>query len=131
MTQQEEQKNSTKAKVQSTKWQQTDWIAEDSAQQELTTKIFQLEKELAEQKEITKRAQYDYINLKADFDRRQRLKEEEWKTAHIDTLITSVQKFFAICGKFEKISGYYPSWSSKKMLLQKECKWPITSLSRH
>ncbi len=65
-------------------------------------KIAQLEKELAEQKEITKRAQYDYINLKMDFDRRQRLKEEEGKTAHIDTLIASVQKFLPFVESLRK-----------------------------
>lgn len=66
------------------------------------TKISQLEKELAEQKEITKRAQYDYINLKADFDRRHRLKEEEGKTAHIDMLITAVQKFLPFVESLRK-----------------------------
>lgn len=66
------------------------------------TKIAQLEKELAEQKEITKRAQYDYINLKMDFDRRQRLKEEEGKTAYIDTLIASVQKFLPFVESLRK-----------------------------
>lgn len=65
-------------------------------------KIAQLEKELAEQKEITKRAQYDYINLKMDFDRRQRLKEEEGKTAYIDTLIASVQKFLPFVESLRK-----------------------------
>lgn len=66
------------------------------------TTIARLEKEIAEQKEITKRAQYDYINLKMDFDRRQRLKEEEWKTAHIDTLIASVQKFLPFVESLRK-----------------------------
>jgi molecular chaperone GrpE len=68
----------------------------------LAAKIAQLEKEIAEQKEITKRAQYDYINLKMDFDRRQRLKEEEGKTAHIDTLIASVQKFLPFVESLRK-----------------------------
>lgn len=67
-----------------------------------SAKIAQLEKELAEQKEITKRAQYDYINLKMDFDRRQRLKEEEGKTAYIDTLIASVQKFLPFVESLRK-----------------------------
>lgn len=94
MTAKEEQKKSTKAEVQSTKTEKdtNNQPAEKQQDSELTTKITQLEKEIAEQKEITKRAQYDYINLKADFDRRQRLKNEETKTAHIDTLIASVQK---------------------------------------
>lgn len=72
-------------------------------------KIAQLEKELAEQKEITKRAQYDYINLKMDFDRRQRLKEEEGKTAHIDTLIASVQKFLPFVESLRKSIEMIPA----------------------
>lgn len=74
----------------------------EQTQDDSVATIAKLEKELAEQKEITKRAQYDYINLKMDFDRRQRLKEEEGKTAHIDTLIASVQKFLPFVESLRK-----------------------------
>ena len=80
------------------------------------TKIAQLEKELAEQKEITKRAQYDYINLKMDFDRRQRLKEEEGKTAYIDTLIASVQKFLPFVESLRKSIETIPAEQQENAL---------------
>lgn len=64
--------------------------------------IVALQKKLEEQEAITKRAQYDYINLKMDFDRRSRQKEEEAKTAHIDTLISSVKKFLPFVESLRK-----------------------------
>lgn len=64
--------------------------------------ILALQKQLEEQETITKRAQYDYINLKMDFDRRSRQKEEEAKTAHIDTLIASVKKFLPFVESLRK-----------------------------
>jgi molecular chaperone GrpE len=60
--------------------------------EELEKRIQDLEKQLSEQEEITKKAQYEYLNLKTDFDRRQRVKQEEAKTAHIDTLIKAISK---------------------------------------
>jgi len=111
MTAKEEQKKSTKWKVprSSDGAQQTTKNENEKSSNEQTTNtddlqttIAQLEKEVAEQKEITKRAQYDYINLKADFDRRQRVKNEETKTAYIDTLIASVQKFLPFVESLRK-----------------------------
>jgi molecular chaperone GrpE len=121
MTAKDEQENSTKPKVQSTttakagfaslKEQVPTEKSDETTSQDDThsTKIAQLEKELAEQKEISKRAQYDYINLKMDFDRRQRLKEEEGKTAHIDTLIASVQKFLPFVESLRKSIDTIPA----------------------
>lgn len=77
---------------------QGDQSAQDSTQKTVTIGALQeqiqmLQKQLEEQGGITKRAQYDYINLKMDFDRWSRQKDEEAKTAHIDTLIDVVKKF--------------------------------------
>jgi len=77
---------------------QGDQSAQDSTQKTVTIDVLQeqvqmLQKQLEEQNGITKRAQYDYINLKMDFDRWSRQKDEESKTAHIDTLIDVVKKF--------------------------------------
>jgi molecular chaperone GrpE (heat shock protein) len=108
MTQQEEQKtqdpkNTVEGwKSETVSKKKDSWSKKSEHYDDLIAKISQLEKELTEQKEITKRAQYDYINLKADFDRRQRLKEEEWKTAYIDTLIVSVQKFLPFVESLRK-----------------------------
>ncbi len=106
MTAQEEQKTQNPKKIAESWKPKAEKNATSTKQwqqiEELMTKISQLEKELAEQKEITKRAQYDYINLKADFDRRHRLKEEEGKTAHIDMLITAVQKFLPFVESLRK-----------------------------
>jgi len=66
---------------------------EKTSIEELENKIKELEKKLEEQTEITKKAQYDYINLKMDRDRRSRLKEEEAKTANIDSIVNVVSKF--------------------------------------
>lgn len=53
----------------------------------LTQKIEALEKEKAEMMEITKRVQYDYLNLRTDFDRFQRISAEKEKAAEADALI--------------------------------------------
>ena len=78
-----------------TQWDQS---AQDSTQKTVTIDALQeqiqmLQKQLEEQGGITKRAQYDYINLKMDFDRWMRLKEEQDKTAKIDVTIDVVKKF--------------------------------------
>lgn len=70
--------------------------------------LAKLEKDITDQKEISKRAQYDYINLKMDFDRWQRLKTEEAKTAHIDTLIAAVQKLLPFVEDLRKSLATIP-----------------------
>lgn len=67
---------------------------EESKQKDKSSKqIENLEKELQEQKEITQKAQYDYINLKMDFDRVQRQIQEKESSLETDSLINSVKKF--------------------------------------
>ena len=59
----------------------------------LQEKITHLEQEKKELQEITKRSQYDYINLKMDFDRYQRQMKESQASAQTDALIAVVKKF--------------------------------------
>ena len=61
--------------------------------QSLQSQISQLEKEKQELTEMAKRAQYDYINLKMDFDRFIRQTNEKTQTINLDSLIDVVKKF--------------------------------------
>jgi len=61
--------------------------------QSLKSQISQLEKEKKELTEMAKRAQYDYINLKMDFDRFIRQTNEKSQTINLDSLIDVVKKF--------------------------------------
>lgn len=63
------------------------WISE------LKARIAQLEKEKKEIEEIAKRSQYEYINLKTDFDRYQRQIKESSQNMEIDSLLSVVKKF--------------------------------------
>ncbi len=60
---------------------------------ELQAKIVQLEQEKKEIEEIAKRSQYEYVNLKMDFDRYQRQMQEASKNMETDSLIAVVKKF--------------------------------------
>lgn len=66
---------------------------DDKKYQELEDKIVQLEKEKKEFEEIAKRSQYEYINLKTDFDRYQRQIKESSQTMELDSLLSVVKKF--------------------------------------
>ena len=70
----------------------TDDIDSDEVQS-LKLQITQLEKEKLELTEMAKRAQYDYINLKMDFDRFIRQTNEKNKTINLDSLIDVVKRF--------------------------------------
>jgi molecular chaperone GrpE len=59
-------------------------------------KIISLEKEKNEALDIARKVQYDYINLKTDFDRLQRLSLEKEKSMETDTLIKYMKKLFPI-----------------------------------
>jgi molecular chaperone GrpE (heat shock protein) len=61
--------------------------------QELEDRIVQLEKEKKEFEEIAKRSQYEYINLKTDFDRYQRQIKESSQNMELDLLLSVVKKF--------------------------------------
>ena len=66
---------------------------DDAQISKLEQRIAQLEAEKKEVEEIAKRSQFDYINLKTDFDRYQRQMQEAQKSAHADSLIATVKKF--------------------------------------
>lgn len=70
-------------------WETMDW----EELQSLKIKISELEKEKSELTEMAKRAQYDYINLKMDFDRFIRQTNEKNQTIWLDSLIDVVKKF--------------------------------------
>lgn len=59
----------------------------------LEQKIAELEAAKKEVEEIAKRSQFDYINLKTDFDRYQRQMQDAQKVSHTESLITVVKKF--------------------------------------
>jgi molecular chaperone GrpE (heat shock protein) len=66
---------------------------DDKKYRELEQKIIQLEKEKKELEEIAKRSQYEYINLKMDFDRFQKQTHETKQDLHVDVLIAVIKKF--------------------------------------
>jgi molecular chaperone GrpE (heat shock protein) len=68
----------------------------------LKTEIAKLEKEKIELTEMAKRAQYDYINLKVDFDRFVRQTQEKNKTIAVDYLIEVVKKFLPFIENLRK-----------------------------
>lgn len=66
---------------------------DDKKYRELEERILVLEKEKKELEEIAKRSQYEYINLKMDFDRYQRQIKESTQDMEIDSLLSVVKKF--------------------------------------
>jgi molecular chaperone GrpE (heat shock protein) len=61
-----------------------------------------LEKEKADLAQVAGRAQYDYLNLKTDFDRYQRMQSEQSKTQDVDSLIKIVKKFLPFLENLRK-----------------------------
>ena len=66
---------------------------DDKKYQELEARIAQLEKEKKEFEEIAKRSQYEYVNLKTDFDRYQRQMKDFSHDMELDSLVSVVKKF--------------------------------------
>lgn len=58
----------------------------------LLKQVSDLQAELTEKEEITKRSQIDYLNLKTDFEFLQRHTEQKLKNAEKDALITVIKK---------------------------------------
>jgi len=76
--------------------------------QELEKKIIALEVEKKDQDEITKKAQYDYINLKMDFDRTLRVGQEKEKTLEVEKTIDVTKKFLPFVEELRKIVENIP-----------------------
>lgn len=70
--------------------------SQDDRDSACAQKIEVLEKEKAEMMEITKRVQYDYLNLKTDFDRFQRITAEKEKAAEADALVKHFKKVLPV-----------------------------------
>ncbi len=66
---------------------------DDDKYHALEAKIEQLEKEKKELEEIAKRSQYEYINLKMDFDRYQRQIQDLSTSMEVESLVSVVKKF--------------------------------------
>jgi molecular chaperone GrpE (heat shock protein) len=82
-------------KVQQEKIDQEDSFC-DQEKDELIQKIALLEKEKQEALDIASKVQYDYVNLKTDFDRVQRLSLEKEKTMESDFLMKYIKKILPI-----------------------------------
>jgi len=66
---------------------------DDKKYRELEERIAQLEREKKELEEIAKRSQYEYINLKVDFDRYQRQMKDSSHEMELNSLLSIVKKF--------------------------------------
>ena len=66
---------------------------DDKKYRELEAKIVQLEQEKKELEEIAKRSQYEYLNLKLDFDRYQKQIHDAQASKDVESLLHVVKKF--------------------------------------
>lgn len=71
-------------------------VSFEQQKNDLQEKVSLLEKEKQEALDIAKKVQYDYINLKTDFDRLQRLSLEKEKSMETDVLIKYMKKIFPV-----------------------------------
>ena len=62
----------------------------------LKQKIAHLEQEKIDMTEITKRIQYDYLNLKTDFERFQRISADKEKSMEADALVKHFKKVLPV-----------------------------------
>jgi molecular chaperone GrpE (heat shock protein) len=65
-------------------------------------KILELEKALAEQTDIAKRAQYDLVTQRFDFERHQAMLKEQEKSMDVDILISTVKKLLPFVENLRK-----------------------------
>lgn len=71
-------------------------VSFEQEKNQLQDKIDILEKEKQDALDIAKKIQYDYVNLKTDFDRFQRISLEKEKSMEIDSLIKHMKKLFPV-----------------------------------
>lgn len=86
----------------STNWQTQEEII--SIEQQILT----LQKQLAESQEITKKAQYDYINSKMDLDRLQKRVAEQETEYKITCMIDTIKKFIPAIEDMRKSVEHIP-----------------------
>lgn len=91
---------------------------EENHNNEQEKKIIELEKNLAEKTEIARKAQYDYINLKMDFDWYVKRKEENSNQEKIDTLISVIQKFLPFIESLRKSIDNIPQDKREETIAQ-------------
>jgi len=70
--------------------------------EEIETEKKAIEKDYEELQETAKRAQYDYINLKMDFDRYRNQQEEAKKSQKVELLLETVKKFLPFVENLRK-----------------------------
>lgn len=71
-------------------------VSFEQEKNQLQDKIDVLEKEKQDALDIAKKIQYDYVNLKTDFDRFQRISLEKEKSMETDSLIKHMKKLFPV-----------------------------------
>ena len=71
-------------------------VSFEQEKNQLQDKIDLLEKEKQDALDIAKKIQYDYVNLKTDFDRFQRISLEKEKSMETDSLIKHMKKLFPV-----------------------------------
>lgn len=84
----------------------------------LKSKVVELEKQLKDQSEVVKRAQYDYVNLKMDFDRMQRVWNDKSISMEVDSLISNVKKFLPFLESLRKSLDTIPVEQKKDTLVK-------------
>ena len=92
-------------------------IKED-VKQKVNKRISELELQLEEQKEITKQAQYSYINLKMDFERLVNQTQEKEKNMEIESLIKIVKKFIPFVENLRKSLDVIPEDKKSDSMVQ-------------
>jgi len=81
-------------------------------------KIEELENALKEQTEIIKRAQYDLVTQKFDFERHKVMFEEQSKSMDVDILIATVKKLLPFVEDLRKSLSTLPDEQQKDPLAQ-------------
>ena len=76
-------------------------VLDEGDVQLLQQNIDRLEKEKTEMTEITKRVQYDYLNLKTDFERFQRISAEKEKSMESDSLVKHFKEVLPVLNQLK------------------------------
>jgi molecular chaperone GrpE len=107
---------------------------EDKALAALQVQIEQLEKQLTEQEEITKRAQSDYFRLKMDMDAYISRADAAKKTERVDALVNMGGKLLPFLTQLEQSIAHTPEelkdnpWANGVALIQQKALGEMSSL---